>query len=57
MSGTNREDAVATLQQALAATAFEGVETTVGLHRLIAADPRFTAGAVDTRFFEGMAHG
>lgn len=55
--GASREEAVATLQQALAASAFDGVETTVGLHRLIATDPRFTAGAVDTRFFEGMAHG
>lgn len=57
VSGASRAEAVATLQQALAAIMFEGVETTAGLHRLIAADPSFAAGAVDTRFFEGMTHG
>jgi acetyl-CoA carboxylase biotin carboxylase subunit len=57
VSRATRADAITTLRQALAAINLEGVETTVGLHRLIAADPRFAAGAVDTRFFEGMAHG
>lgn len=57
ISGATRADAIATLRQALAATDFDGPETTIGLHRLIAADPRFAAGSVDTRFFEGMAHG
>ncbi len=34
--------------------AIEGVETTAGLHRCASlADPRFVAGGVDTRFFDG----
>jgi acetyl-CoA carboxylase biotin carboxylase subunit len=54
VSGATRADAVARLGKALAALRIEGVETTAGLHRLIAADPRFVAGGVDTRFFAGL---
>ena len=34
-----------------------GIATTADLHRAILRDPRFIAGGVDTRFFEGLAHG
>jgi acetyl-CoA carboxylase biotin carboxylase subunit len=51
----SRAEAVQRLAEALDALRIEGVETTAGLHRLIAADPRFVAGGVDTRFFEGLA--
>ena len=57
VSGASREDAVARLAAALERLQIEGVSTTVGLHRLIAADPRFVRGGVDTRFFEGLSHG
>jgi len=57
VSGTNRAEAVTRLGAALGALAIEGVETTAGLHRKIAGDPRFVAGGVDTRFFEGFDHG
>ena len=56
VSGRNRAEAVARLRAALDALEIEGVETTTGLHRAIASDPRFTAGAVDSRFFEGFSH-
>lgn len=52
--GDTRAQAVARLAGALNALNIEGVETTAGLHRLIAADDRFRAGGVDTRFFEGL---
>jgi acetyl-CoA carboxylase biotin carboxylase subunit len=54
--GVDRDDVVARLSSALAVLDIEGVATTVNLHRHIVADPRFVRGAVDTRFFEGMAH-
>ncbi|MDB5683409.1 MAG: ATP-grasp protein [Sphingomonas bacterium] len=57
VSGTTRAEAVARLAAALDALRIEGIETTAGLHRRIAADPRFVAGGVDTRFFEGLTHG
>ena len=57
VAGGDRDEAIVRLQTALEALAIEGVETTAGLHRRIAADPRFTAGGVDTRFFEGFDHG
>jgi acetyl-CoA carboxylase biotin carboxylase subunit len=57
VSGADRAEAVARLRSALGALDIDGVETTVGLHRRIAEDPRFVAGGVDTRFFEGFAHG
>jgi len=50
-----RADAVARLSSALATLHIEGVDTTRDLHRAIAADQRFIAGGVDTRFFEGLA--
>ena len=53
--GDSRAEAVQRLAAALDALRIEGVETTAGLHRLVAADPRFVAGGVDTRFFEGLA--
>ena len=53
--GASREEAVARLAQALERLTIEGVSTTRDLHRAIAADPRFVAGGVDTRFFEGLA--
>jgi acetyl-CoA carboxylase biotin carboxylase subunit len=57
VSGKDRAEAVERLASALEATQIEGVASTAGIHRLIAADPRFVAGGVDTRFFEGMARG
>lgn len=56
-SGTTREQALASLKRALDDIAIEGVETTVGLHRLIVNNARFQAGAVDTRFYEEINHG
>jgi acetyl-CoA carboxylase, biotin carboxylase subunit len=55
VSAPTRAEAVARLGQALASLAIEGVETTCDLHRAIVADPRFIAGGVDTRFFEGLS--
>jgi len=55
--GATREDSVARLGAALDALEIDGVATTVGLHRRIAADPRFAAGGVDTGFFEGLDRG
>jgi acetyl-CoA carboxylase biotin carboxylase subunit len=57
VSGADRAEAVARLRSALGALDIAGVETTAGLHRRIAEDPRFIAGGVDTRFFEGFDHG
>jgi acetyl-CoA carboxylase biotin carboxylase subunit len=57
VSGGTRAEAVARLGAALEAVDIEGVETTTGLHRKIACDPRFIAGGVDTRFFEGFSGG
>jgi acetyl-CoA carboxylase biotin carboxylase subunit len=57
VSGADRAEAVTRLRAALGALDIEGVETTAGLHRKIACDPRFVAGGVDTRFFEGFDHG
>jgi len=51
----DRPAAVALLASALATLSIEGVPTTAPLHRRIAADPRFVAGGVDTRFLEGLA--
>ena len=57
VSGKDRAEAVERLGAALAAIDIQGVATTAELHRRIAADPRFIAGGVDTRFFEGMGNG
>jgi acetyl-CoA carboxylase biotin carboxylase subunit len=56
VSGRDRAEAVARLGAALDALEIQGVETTAGLHRKIASDPRFIAGGVDTRFFEGFTN-
>jgi acetyl-CoA carboxylase biotin carboxylase subunit len=53
-AGNTRAEAVARLAAALAAARIEGVATTIPLHRRIVCDPRFAAGGVDTRFFEGL---
>jgi acetyl-CoA carboxylase, biotin carboxylase subunit len=55
VSGETRHEAVARLATALEQLKIEGVDTTLNLHRKIAADPRFIAGGIDTRFFEGLA--
>ncbi len=57
VSGGDRAEAVAWLGEALAALEIKGVASTAVLHRRIAADPRFVAGGVDTRFFEGFGNG
>ena len=54
VSAANRAEAVMLLARALSRLSIEGVDTTRDLHRAIAADPRFVAGGVDTRFFEGL---
>ena len=55
VSGKDRAGAVTRLGEALASLRIEGVPTTADLHRTIAADPRFIAGGVDTRFFQGLS--
>jgi acetyl-CoA carboxylase biotin carboxylase subunit len=57
VSGRDRAEAVEKLRAALDVLDIEGVATTAPLHRRIAEDPRFVKGEVDTRFFEGLAHG
>ncbi|WJT00572.1 acetyl-CoA carboxylase biotin carboxylase subunit [Novosphingobium humi] len=52
--GKDRPAAVARLARALDTLSIEGVASTTPLHRRIAADPRFVAGGVDTRFLEGL---
>lgn len=55
VSGATRTEAVKRLGSALEQLMIEGVDTTCDLHRAIAADTRFIAGGVDTRFFEGLS--
>jgi acetyl-CoA carboxylase, biotin carboxylase subunit len=57
VSGKDRPDAIARMAVALDSLIIEGVETTAPMHRKIMADARFKNGAVDTRFFEGLANG
>ncbi len=52
--GGTRGQAVERMTAALDAITLDGVATTAPLHRRILADPRFRAGAVDTRFLEGL---
>ncbi|NKI98936.1 biotin carboxylase N-terminal domain-containing protein [Novosphingobium sp. SG707] len=52
--GEDRPAAVTRLARALDTLSIEGVASTTPLHRRIAADPRFVAGGVDTRFLEGL---
>lgn len=54
VSAPTRAEAIVLLGKALASLHIEGVDTTCDLHRVIAANPRFIAGGVDTRFFEGL---
>jgi acetyl-CoA carboxylase, biotin carboxylase subunit len=53
--GATRAEAVKLLGTALDQLTIEGVDTTCDMHRAVAADARFIAGGVDTRFFEGLA--
>jgi acetyl-CoA carboxylase biotin carboxylase subunit len=55
--GRDRAQAVQKLEAALGVLRIEGIATTAPLHRRIAADPRFVAGGVDTKFFEAFGHG
>ncbi len=55
--GATRAEAVERLTAALDMLSIEGISTTADLHRAIMRDPRFQAGGVDTRFFEGLPHG
>jgi acetyl-CoA carboxylase biotin carboxylase subunit len=48
--GATREQALARLDAALAATRIEGVRTNIGFQRGVLADPEFIAGGVDTGF-------
>ena len=57
VSGKNRPEAIARMASALDSLIIEGVDTTAPMHRKIMADSRFKNGAVDTRFFEGLANG
>jgi acetyl-CoA carboxylase biotin carboxylase subunit len=57
VAGKDRAEAVTRLQAALATLDIEGITTTTGLHRRIAADARFIKGEADTRFFEGLKIG
>jgi acetyl-CoA carboxylase, biotin carboxylase subunit len=57
VSGKDRKDAIARMAKALGSLIIEGVETTAPMHQKIMADTRFNSGAVDTRFFEGLANG
>jgi acetyl-CoA carboxylase, biotin carboxylase subunit len=57
VKGIDRPDAIALMATALNSLIIEGVETTAPMHRKIMADTRFKNGAVDTRFFEGLANG
>jgi len=57
VTGADRGDAVARMARALDAMDISGIATTAPMHRRIMADPRFVAGGIDTRFFEGLANG
>lgn len=55
VSGADRPKCIANMAKALGTLKIEGVTTTAPMHRAIMDDPRFVAGAVDTRFFEGLS--
>ena len=55
--GRDRAEAVARMRRALAEFRIEGVETTIGLHRRILADPAFVAGEVDIEYLEDLVAG
>jgi acetyl-CoA carboxylase biotin carboxylase subunit len=50
--GRHRADALTRARAALELLRIEGVTTTVPVHQALLADPEFTAGGVDTAFFE-----
>jgi acetyl-CoA carboxylase biotin carboxylase subunit len=50
--GTDRADALARARVALDLLRIDGVTTTVPVHQALLADAEFTAGGVDTAFFE-----
>jgi acetyl-CoA carboxylase biotin carboxylase subunit len=55
VSGRDRAEAIARPRAALDSFTVEGIKTNLPLHRRIAADPAFAAGALDTRFLEEHA--
>lgn len=55
--GDTRDQAIDCLTAALDTLHVDGIRTTAPLHARIVADPRFRAGGVDTRFFEGLVRG
>ena len=55
--GRDRADALARARAALELLRIEGVTTTVPVHAALLADPEFTAGGVDTAFFERFLSG
>ena len=50
--GRDRPEAIARMSRALAEFEVEGIETTVGMHRRLLADPEFQRGAYDTAWLE-----
>ncbi len=56
VSGRNRTEAVARLEQALAATQIEGTETNLGYLRQIVADEIFRSGRMTTGFLANFAY-
>ncbi|MBV7484731.1 urea carboxylase [Bordetella sp. BOR01] len=50
--GTDRDDALYKLRDALARTQLHGIATNLDFLRQVAADPRFQAGKVSTRFLD-----
>jgi urea carboxylase len=54
--GATREEARARLAAALDATRVDGIETNLAYLRQVIATPEFRAGAVHTRFLDGLAY-
>ncbi len=52
VTGRDRPDAIARLEQALGAFEVAGVPTTIGLHQAIIAHPDFRSNAIHTRWLE-----
>jgi acetyl-CoA carboxylase biotin carboxylase subunit len=50
--GTDREEAIARMERALALFVVEGVDTSIPLHRRVLRDPKFRAGDFSTHFLE-----
>ncbi|PXY27811.1 acetyl-CoA carboxylase biotin carboxylase subunit [Prauserella muralis] len=53
--GTDRADALARARAALGLLSIDGVDTTAPMHEALLADPEFTAGGVDSTFFDRFA--